>query len=209
MGLGDTSSQFSRTSKIATTACAESLCEIALGLEMRLVGRNCSQASSSIKVSNSIRFIQLLSTISLSDREITRKKYILSLENRTPDQIAEEEALYVEVKRLEHNERKFKKDRENLLRILAGIDSGLPDVVEDDGGPLGVLADGVGLSAGGAGSSRKKTTKKGTQAAADVETPSTPSVAGTPAIKRPNPVKNAAYGACLPFRATHSRLING
>ncbi|KJA29863.1 hypothetical protein HYPSUDRAFT_60712 [Hypholoma sublateritium FD-334 SS-4] len=139
---------------------------------------------------------QLLSSFQFDkDREITRKKYILSLENRTPDQIAEEEALYVEVKRLEHNERKFKKDRENLLRILAGIDSGLPDVVEDDGGPLGVLADGVGMSAGGAGSSRKKTTKKGTQAAADVETPSTPSVAGTPAIKRPNPVKNAAYDA--------------
>ena len=134
----------------------------------------------------------------------------MSLENRTPDQIAEEEALYVEVKRLEHNERKFKKDRENLLRILAGIDSGLPDVVEDDGSALGILADGVGISAGGAGSSRKKSTKKGAQATADVETPSTPSVAGTPAIKRPNTIKNAAYGA-FPFSPafvflSHQRL---
>lgn len=130
---------------------------------------------------------------------MTRKKYILSLENRTPDQIAEEEALYVEVKRLEHTERKFKRDRENLLRILAGIDSGLPDVVEDDGGPLGVLADGVGAGISSAGTSRKKTTKKGTQSAMDVETPSTPSAVGTPAMKRPNTAKNAAFGLTIPF----------
>ncbi|KAF8204707.1 hypothetical protein BJ912DRAFT_939101 [Pholiota molesta] len=93
---------------------------------------------------------------------------------------------YVEVKRLEHTERKFKRDRENLLRILAGIDSGLPDVVEDDGGPLGVLADGVGAGISSAGTSRKKTTKKGTQPAMDVETPSTPSAV------------SAAFGLTIP-----------
>lgn len=67
------------------------------------------------------------------ERELTRKKYIVSLENRTPEQIAEEEALFIEVKRLEQNERRFKKDREELLRTIAGIDSGLGDIVEDEG----------------------------------------------------------------------------
>ncbi|KAF9481813.1 hypothetical protein BDN70DRAFT_875754 [Pholiota conissans] len=139
---------------------------------------------------------QLISSFQFDkDRELTRKKYILSLENRTPDQIAEEEALYVEVKRLEHTERRFKRDRENLLRILAGIDSGLPDVVEDDGGPLGVLADGVGPGISSASTTRKKSTKKGTQSAMEVDTPTTPSVVGTPAVKRPNNAKNAAFDA--------------
>ncbi len=67
-----------------------------------------------------------------TEREITRKKYVASLENRTPDQVAEEEALYIEVKRLEQSERKFKKDREDLLRVLSGVESGLPDVLEDE-----------------------------------------------------------------------------
>lgn len=140
-----------------------------------------------------------------SERELTRKKYILSLENRTADQIAEEEALYVEVKRLEHNERRFKKDREHLLRILAGIDCGLPDVVEDDGAALGILNDGVGSGGGSSstvGVSRKKNTKKGgTQPPTEIETPSTPSGAGTPAMKRPNSAKSAAYGTFSPIGA--------
>ncbi|KAF7301827.1 Myb-like domain-containing protein [Mycena indigotica] len=75
------------------------------------------------------------------DREVLRKKYITSLENRTPQQIAEEEALYVEIKRLEQNERRFKRERDDLLRTVAGIESGLPDVVEDDAQLAGILAD--------------------------------------------------------------------
>ncbi|KAF8914172.1 hypothetical protein CPB84DRAFT_1758608 [Gymnopilus junonius] len=117
------------------------------------------------------------------EREVMRKKYITSLENRTPDQIAEEEALYVEVKRLEHNERKFKRDRESLLRILAGIDSGLPDIVEDDGVPLGITGD---------ASNTKAKKKKGGQTT-DLDSPATPSVASLPASKRPHSTKNAAY----------------
>ncbi|KAF5359043.1 hypothetical protein D9758_004758 [Tetrapyrgos nigripes] len=66
------------------------------------------------------------------EREQVRKKYIANLESRTPEQVQEEEALYLEIKRLEQNERKFKKDREELLRTLAGVDSGLPDIVEDE-----------------------------------------------------------------------------
>ena len=113
------------------------------------------------------------------ERELTRKKYLLSLENRTPEQIAEEEALYIEIKRLEQNERKFKKEREALLRTLAGIDSGLPDIVEDDGGSLGIAADG-----------KKK--KKG--APMEIDSPSTPSTSMATVVKRLPSVKNAAYG---------------
>ncbi|KAF8195705.1 hypothetical protein K438DRAFT_1906372 [Mycena galopus ATCC 62051] len=75
----------------------------------------------------------LLSSYSFDkEREVLRKRYVASLENRTPEQIAEEEALYMEIKRLEQNERRFKLERDDLLRTIAGIDSGLPDVVEDE-----------------------------------------------------------------------------
>ena len=116
------------------------------------------------------------------ERELTRKKYLLSLENRTPEQIAEEEALYIEIKRLEQNERKFKKEREALLRTLAGMDSGLPDIVEDDGGLLGIMQDG-----------KKK--KKG--AAIEIDSPATPSSSVAAVVKRPSSTKNAAYGIII------------
>ncbi|KAG8908175.1 swr complex subunit [Tulasnella sp. 403] len=59
------------------------------------------------------------------DREIQRRVYIDGLFARTPAQIAEEEALYIECKRIEQNERRFQRERDDLLRTLAGIDSGL------------------------------------------------------------------------------------
>jgi len=124
---------------------------------------------------------QLISSFQFDkERELTRKKYILSLENRTPEQIAEEEALYIEIKRLEQNERKFKKERETLLRTLAGMDSGLPDIVEDDGVSLGITTDG-----------KKK--KKGT--AMEIDSPATPSTSLAAVVKRPSSAKNAAYDA--------------
>ncbi|KAG6903468.1 hypothetical protein C0995_005491 [Termitomyces sp. Mi166 len=112
-------------------------------------------------------------------RELTRKKYILSLESRTPEQIAEEEALFIEVKRLEQNERKFKKDRDELLRTLAGIDSGLPDIVEDEG--LSNLT--------------IDTKKKKRGSALELDTPTTPAVPATPVVKRPPTARNAAFDA--------------
>ncbi|GJJ07086.1 hypothetical protein Clacol_001285 [Clathrus columnatus] len=60
-----------------------------------------------------------------TEREKTRKMYVASLFARTPEQIAEEEALYVEIKRLEQRERRFAKDREELMKTVAGIESGL------------------------------------------------------------------------------------
>lgn len=117
----------------------------------------------------------------MTDRETTRKKYIVSLENRTPDQIAEEEALYVEIKRLEHNERRFTKERDELLRTIAGIESGLPDIIEDDP-PRDLTSD------------IKKKNKRGSMAM-DIDSPSTPSMPiSAPIIKRPQSAKNAALG---------------
>jgi DNA methyltransferase 1-associated protein 1 len=119
------------------------------------------------------------------DREVTRKKYVLSLENRTPEQIAEEEALYIEIKRLEQNERRFKRDREELLRTLAGVDSGLPDIVAavEEEGPMGLGID-----------TKKK--KKGA-GLFDMDSPLTPSniiSLGPPVTKRAPSAKSAAHG---------------
>src|ERR1700759_1591015 len=100
-------------------------------MEMRMPKHNYLGVSNSTKVKKMSR-LHLGNYLTCSERELTRKNYLLSLENRTPEQIAEEEALFVEVKRMEQSERKFKKEREELLRTLAGIESGLPDIVEDD-----------------------------------------------------------------------------
>lgn len=115
------------------------------------------------------------------EREKMRKNYIESLEQRSQEEIAEEEALFIELKRLEQNERKFKKDREELLRTLLGIDSGLPDIVVVEDGPPSLSAD-------------PKKKKKGITS--DMDMPSTPTnimSSGPPILKRPQSVKTAVY----------------
>lgn len=72
-------------------------------------------------------------------REVERKRYVARLFTRTPAQLAEEEALYVEARRLEQNEARFSSEREELLRLLGGWES-LPH-----GGPSAVAAAGAGL----------------------------------------------------------------
>ncbi|KAJ7284008.1 hypothetical protein C8J57DRAFT_1447932 [Mycena rebaudengoi] len=135
----------------------------------------------------------LMNTFSFDkDREVMRKKYVASLENRTPEQIAEEEALYMEIKRLEQNERRFKRERDDLLRTLAGIDSGLPDVVEDENVLSGLTLD-VAKRSGGGSSNKKKG-----GAAADgldlLNSPSTPlSSAAAAIVRRPQTAKSVAY----------------
>ncbi|KAG9002355.1 swr complex subunit [Tulasnella sp. JGI-2019a] len=59
------------------------------------------------------------------EREIQRKAYLNGLFSRSAAQIAHEEALYIECKRIEQNERRFQKERDDLLRTLAGVESGL------------------------------------------------------------------------------------
>ncbi|KAF8917861.1 hypothetical protein CPB85DRAFT_1430939 [Mucidula mucida] len=107
------------------------------------------------------------------EREITRKRYLANLENRTAREAEEEEALYLEIKRIEQNERRFKRDREDLLRTLAGIESGLPDIVEDEF-PTILFEN------------KKKKNKSGL----DTDSPSTPvppsaSISAAPPPKRP------------------------
>ncbi|KAF8450496.1 hypothetical protein L210DRAFT_956608 [Boletus edulis BED1] len=117
------------------------------------------------------------------EREKMRKNYVASLEDRTPEEIAEEEALFVELKRLEQNERKFRKERDDLLRTLLGADSGLPDIVVEEDGPAALSIEGI----------RKK--KKG---GLDIDLPPTPSniiQLGPPVSKRPPPPKSAIYDA--------------
>jgi DNA methyltransferase 1-associated protein 1 len=61
-------------------------------------------------------------------REIKRKQYASELFHLTAAEIAEEEALYVEIKRLEQNERRYRADRDDLLRTVVGLDSDLVDM---------------------------------------------------------------------------------
>ncbi|KAJ2931670.1 hypothetical protein H1R20_g5401, partial [Candolleomyces eurysporus] len=120
------------------------------------------------------------------EREQMRKRYLVSLESRTADQLAEEEALYLEVRRLEQTERRFKREREDLLRTLAGMDSGLPYLVEDNGVPLGIFSE-----------PRNLNKKRKTTVGQELDSPLTPSGAGSSvsAIKRPQNTKSAAYDA--------------
>jgi DNA methyltransferase 1-associated protein 1 len=114
---------------------------------------------------------------------MTRKKYVASLESRTTEQIAEEEALYIEIKRLEQNERRFKRERDELLRTLLGVDSGLPEIIGmvDDEGPMGGSTENGG-----------KRRRRGT-----LDTPMTPLNAiplGPPVPRRAQSAKSAAFG---------------
>ncbi|KAL0249704.1 SWR1-complex protein 4 [Cryptococcus tetragattii IND107] len=61
-------------------------------------------------------------------RETKRKQYASDLFHLTPAEIAEEEALYVEITRMQQNERRFRADRDELMRSVMGLDSGLMEV---------------------------------------------------------------------------------
>jgi hypothetical protein len=54
----------------------------------------------------------------LIDKELERKEYVENLFKRTPEQIAEENALMAEVKRIEAYEKKARADREELFNLL-------------------------------------------------------------------------------------------
>ncbi|TRM68102.1 hypothetical protein BD626DRAFT_564969 [Schizophyllum amplum] len=116
--------------------------------------------------------LELLSNFQFDkERENTRRKYITILDSRVKEAVEEEEALYIEIKRLEQNERKFKKERDDLLRTLGGIDCGLPDVIEDQD-ISSIAVD-------------PKRRKKGN----DYDTPTTPSAANLGGPIKPRQVK--------------------
>lgn len=54
------------------------------------------------------------------NRELERKSYLQSLLDRSADQIAEEDFLYIESRRLEQSYAKMNKEREDLLLMLGG-----------------------------------------------------------------------------------------
>ncbi|CDU24489.1 related to SWC4-component of the Swr1p complex [Sporisorium scitamineum] len=134
----------------------------------------------------------LLSTYAFDkQREVERKKAVARLYTRTPEQLAEEEALYVEIRRIEQNEAKYASEREELLRLLGGWES-LPS-----SSPHAVAAAGSGIAsllgseedqtakgrAGGANKKRKLqlVEETGTPGAEDAA-----SSTGAPATTRPS-----------------------
>ncbi|GAC72828.1 DNA methyltransferase 1-associated protein-1 [Moesziomyces antarcticus T-34] len=103
----------------------------------------------------------LLSTYAFDkQREIERKKAVARLYTRTPEQLAEEEALYVEIRRIEQNEAKYASEREELLRLLGGwesLPSSSPHAVAAAGsGIASLLAADDDQAKGRAGSSKKR-----------------------------------------------------
>ncbi|KAL7282633.1 LOW QUALITY PROTEIN: hypothetical protein ACG7TL_004105 [Trametes sanguinea] len=123
----------------------------------------------------------LLSSLAFDkDREVMRKQYVISLETRTPEQIAEEDALYLELEKLKENERRFKKERDELLRTLLGIESGLPDIPVEEDGLQGLSTD-----------TKKK--KKAVAGSVEPQTPITPSASASNAMPPPQPKKTAKY----------------
>lgn len=141
------------------------------------------------------------------DRETMRKNYLISLESRTPSEIAEEEALYIELKRTEQTERTFRRERDELLRTILGIDSGLPDLpIEDDTGPPASAVE----SRSGApevAPNKKNTKRRGAgMSLGDLgggiggESPASPASAGISTLtprSRQSSTKSSAYGAFL------------
>lgn len=51
-------------------------------------------------------------------KEVERKNALIMLFNRTKEQVEEEEALFIEAKRIEANEAKLSRERESLLNSL-------------------------------------------------------------------------------------------
>jgi DNA methyltransferase 1-associated protein 1 len=59
--------------------------------------------------------------------EATRRTYVRSLGARAPAQVAEDEALFSELRRPEQCECAFQRDRDALLWTLCSVERGLPD----------------------------------------------------------------------------------
>ncbi|KAJ1966496.1 swr complex subunit [Dimargaris xerosporica] len=59
------------------------------------------------------------------DREVERKSYLEAMYSRTLAQIQEEEALFVEARRLEQNEKRLMQERQTILRLLNAHETNL------------------------------------------------------------------------------------
>lgn len=77
------------------------------------------------------------------EKEISRKKHLASLAMRTPAEIAEEEALFIESQRIEAYRKKMAQERKELLRLLdAPIPNGSIAKYTSSQG-LGILANNI------------------------------------------------------------------
>ncbi|GAA6022548.1 hypothetical protein JCM11491_005596 [Sporobolomyces phaffii] len=94
-------------------------------------------------------------------REVERKNYLRSLLARTPQQIAEEDFLYVESRRIEQNYHRVATERHELLRLLGQREGVGINAPLGDGAIISIAANGTTLKAaavagaggvGGAGS---------------------------------------------------------
>ncbi|KAJ9477784.1 SWR1-complex protein 4 [Pseudozyma hubeiensis] len=132
----------------------------------------------------------LLSTYAFDkQREVERKKAVARLYTRTPEQLAEEEALYVEIRRIEQNEAKYASEREELLRLLGGwesLPSSSPHAVAAAGSGIASLLGGEEdpTSKGRAGGANKK---RKLQQIEDIGTPGAEDAAtAAPVVQRPS-----------------------
>ncbi|EJD36396.1 P-loop containing nucleoside triphosphate hydrolase protein [Auricularia subglabra TFB-10046 SS5] len=111
------------------------------------------------------------------DPETARKAYVQCLFARMPEQIAEEDMLFLVAKKLEQNECRFVRDHDRLLRNLAGINLSLPNLPVDKE-PFTALG---ALPVGGGNKHKHKSE------VAELDSPS-----GMPtAVKKINPQTNA------------------
>jgi DNA methyltransferase 1-associated protein 1 len=69
--------------------------------------------------------VALRTAADMTARETKRKQYASELFHLTAAEIAEEESLYLEIKRIEQNEKRYRADRDALLRSVMGLDSGV------------------------------------------------------------------------------------
>ncbi|GAA96767.1 uncharacterized protein L969DRAFT_90693 [Mixia osmundae IAM 14324] len=123
-------------------------------------------------------------------REIARKAYLTTMLSRTPAQIAEEDFLYVESRRLEQNYAKHQRDRENLLRLLGGPLASNAHTGIGGGTPAGA----VGLASPGTplGISKSSTNyKKGRKG--EYDDPSADDEASLERRAKANPLFDAQY----------------
>lgn len=148
---------------------------------------------------------QLLATYSFDkQREVERKRLVQKLFTRTPAQLAEEEALYVEARRLEQNEAKFAADREDLMKLLGGwerVPDSSPRLIAEAGAGVGVGSagplpgtPGAALEEAAAGERDKKRRKRAAgEAGAGVEEGEgkTPALASSSAMAITSATKDA------------------
>lgn len=102
--------------------------------------------------------------------------------------------MYIEIKRLEQTERRFAREREELMRVLAGVDSGLLSVVAQS------TADEESFAAlFGDGKIFKK--KKGVDMDSPISAPASALFAPPTPTKKVQSAKAIAHGMpCLPAR---------